>query len=295
MGKGPRELVVRVLTPALKNSSLSCMQYLLARDGKQIGQFSEEEIRSGLFEGRYLPTDVAWAEGMAQWQPLGEIMGQGVTRVAGPRQVAGASPALGSAPSRTAGLAIAALVLGILALVTCGLFGVTAITAIVCGHLALSNIGKSGGALGGRGMAISGLVMGYASILLIVLAIFSSLFMSAFAKMGQKGQIIQGIDTARQTVIGLRLYAADKEGKYPAALEELVTAGKLEQQVLDKLQSFKPTGWQGESGFEYRGATITDSSEPTLVLLISRCQDVKGKRVVATNDTAVELKVSPSP
>src|SRR5688572_3685853 len=134
------------------------MQYLLARDGQQLGQFSEEELRSGLFEGRYLATDVAWAEGMAQWEPLGELMGQGVTRVAGPRQLPGASPLSGSAPSRTAGLAIAALVLGIVSALTCGGLGVGAIAAIVCGHLALSSIGKAGGALAGRGMAITGLV-----------------------------------------------------------------------------------------------------------------------------------------
>jgi hypothetical protein len=271
------------------------MQYLLARDGKQIGQFSEEEIRSGLFEGRYLPTDVAWAEGMAQWEPLGELMGQGVTRVAGPRQLPGGSPVSWSAPTHTAGLSIAALVLGILALLTCGLFGLTAIPAIVCGHLALSNIGKSGGTLGGRGMAVTGLVMGYTSVLLVGVAILSSLSMGAIAKMGEKGQVIQGISTARQTVLGVKVYAADKQGKYPATLEELVTGGNLEQQVLDKLQSFKPTGWQGESGFEYRGAAMTDSSEANTVLLISRCQDARGKRVVATNDMLVELKALSSP
>src|SRR5436190_2138804 len=111
------------------------MQYLIARDGQQLGQFSEEEIRSGLFDGRYLATDVAWAEGMADWKTLGELMGHGVTRVAGPRQAAGAAPESWSAPSQTAGLAIAALVLGILSLVTLGGCGVGAIAAIVCGHM----------------------------------------------------------------------------------------------------------------------------------------------------------------
>ena len=270
------------------------MQYLIARDGQQLGQFSEEEIRSGLFEGRYLPTDVAWTEGMSDWRPLGEIMGQGVTRIAGPRQAADFAP-FSSPPTHNAGLAIAALVVGILSLLTCGGLGVGAIAAIVCGHMALSSIGKARGGLGGRGMAVTGLVMGYASILLVVIPILASLSMAAISKMGERGQITKGIADARQTALGIRLYAADKGGKYPATLDELVSADVLEREVLDKLQSFKPTGWQGEPGYEYRGAAMTDSSDGEMILLISKCQDAKGKRVVVTNDTSVELRIPPSP
>ena len=36
-----------------------------------------------------------------------------------------------------------------------------AIVAIICGHIAKNEIRKSGGALGGNGMATAGLVMGY--------------------------------------------------------------------------------------------------------------------------------------
>jgi hypothetical protein len=269
------------------------MQYLIARDGQQLGQFSEEEIRSGLFEGRYMPTDVAWSEGMADWKPLGEIMGQGVTRIAGPRQAAD-FPTFSPPPTHNAGLAIAALVLGIISLVTCGGLGVGAIATIICGHMALSSIGKARGGLGGRGMAVTGLVMGYVSILLVV-PVLASLSMGAIAKMGEKGQVLKGMADARQTALAIRVYAADKAGKYPATLDELVTAGALEREVLDKLQSFKPTGWQGEPGFEYRGANMNDSSPGDMILLIGRCQDAKGKGIVVTNDTSVELKIPPSP
>ncbi len=64
------------------------------------------------------------------------------------------------------GLAITSLVCGIL-----GLFGIcpftfditaiASIVAIICGHIALSQIKKSGGMLQGKGMAIAGLIMGY--------------------------------------------------------------------------------------------------------------------------------------
>lgn len=59
------------------------------------------------------------------------------------------------APLTTSGMAIASLVLGIF---PCGL---TAILAIIFGHLALSEINKSNGTIGGRGMGIAGLVLGY--------------------------------------------------------------------------------------------------------------------------------------
>jgi hypothetical protein len=101
------------------------MQYLLARDGEQLGQFSEEEIRSGLFEGRYQPTDSAWTDGMEDWRPLGDIMGQGVTRVSAPRPIADAA-SIRPPVTRSTGIAIAALVLlgvGIISTLSVGAYG----------------------------------------------------------------------------------------------------------------------------------------------------------------------------
>lgn len=272
------------------------MHYLIARDGQHLGQFSEEEIRAGLFEGRYLATDVAWTEGMAEWKPLGEIMGQGVTRVAGPKQAGGAvGAATWSAPTHTAGLAIAALVLGILSILTMGGLGLGAIAAIVCGHMALSSIGKAGGGLGGRGMAITGLVMGYVGLVAFGIVILASLAMAAIGKMGEKGGIVKGINDARQLVLATKLYAANTGGKYPATLAELVSSGAITQVAVDRVQSFTPASWQGEPGFEYRGAGMTDSDPGDKVLFISKSQDSKGKRIVATNDGSVQVLVPPSP
>lgn len=64
-------------------------------------------------------------------------------------------------PHTTSGLAIASLVLGIF------LFFPLSIPAIVLGHIALSQIKKSAGRIGGRGLAIAGLVLGYLGIALI--------------------------------------------------------------------------------------------------------------------------------
>src|SRR4051812_8461335 len=43
------------------------------RSGTSLGTFSEEDVRSGLRAGRFLPTDLGWREGMSQWQPLSQF------------------------------------------------------------------------------------------------------------------------------------------------------------------------------------------------------------------------------
>ena len=74
-------------------------------------------------------------------------------------------------------MAIASLVLGILGFAA---YGICAILAIIFGHCALSTINKSGGRLGGRGMAIAGLVQGYIwlgiylILLIVILAVVAS-------------------------------------------------------------------------------------------------------------------------
>jgi hypothetical protein len=62
----------------------------------------------------------------------------------------------------TNGLAIAALVLGIL-----WIYWLGSILAIIFGHIALSQTKKTGQS--GRGMAIAGLVLGYVGLAVVVL------------------------------------------------------------------------------------------------------------------------------
>ena len=58
---------------------------------------------------------------------------------------------------KTSGLGVAGLVLGLLGFCA----GVTSLPAVICSHLSLRAIRRSGGELTGRGMAIAGLVLGY--------------------------------------------------------------------------------------------------------------------------------------
>ena len=71
-----------------------------------------------------------------------------------------------SAPRRS-GKAVAALVLGILGVVTCGPFA--AIPAIVVGRSAQREIDASGGLVTGRGSATAGVVLGWVEIAIMAL------------------------------------------------------------------------------------------------------------------------------
>ena len=72
---------------------------------------------------------------------------------------------------KTSGLAIASLVTGL----TC-----IAPAAVICGHIALSQIKASAGHLTGRGLAIAGTILGYVS-LVSYLSVIPILFIGARA------------------------------------------------------------------------------------------------------------------
>jgi len=76
-------------------------------------------------------------------------------------------------PPPTNTLAIVSLVCSALGLTT----GITAIAGVICGHLALGQISRSGEQ--GRGLAIAGIVIGYAVIVLFALIIMGWLLFAA--------------------------------------------------------------------------------------------------------------------
>lgn len=67
----------------------------------------------------------------------------------------------------TNGMAIAALVCGLAGFATC----ISAIPAVILGHMARKQIRESGGTQQGEGMALAGLIIGYILIALLVIYI----------------------------------------------------------------------------------------------------------------------------
>ena len=78
-------------------------------------------------------------------------------------------------------LATWSLVLGILAIISCG--PISGIPAVICGHMARSKIKTQPDVLTGNGMAMAGLIMGYFSIvafiLLCIIGIIAAIVMPA--------------------------------------------------------------------------------------------------------------------
>ena len=73
-------------------------------------------------------------------------------------------------PVRTSGTAITSLVFGILSWVVVPFIG--ALVAVICGHIARGEIRRMpAGTIEGDGMAIAGLILGYAQLALCLLGI----------------------------------------------------------------------------------------------------------------------------
>jgi hypothetical protein len=118
----------------------------------------------------------------------------------------GTPPPFSGNPSspRTSPLAIWSLVLGILSLICFSIFA--AIPGVVCGHMALSRIKRSAGALTGQGLAIGGLVSGYIGIALafIVVPMLLAIAIPNFVKARDTALThacinnLRQIDTAKQ-------------------------------------------------------------------------------------------------
>ena len=85
----------------------------------------------------------------------------------------GAPMAAGYAPvaAGNSGLALASMIVALVSICIGG--GIGGIVAVVLGHMALNQINRSGGMLGGRGQAMAGLIIGY---ILIGLSVIAAIF-----------------------------------------------------------------------------------------------------------------------
>ena len=146
------------------------MQIHVAHRGEKIGPFSPEEVRTKLSTGQLQSSDLVWYEGAPDWLPILSVPELKPAIVEAPTVP---TYRLGI-PAATSPLAIASMVLGIISLTMFPLL--PGIPAVICGHLSLKEIRRSGGAVRGRGLAIAGLVTGYISVaimLLLLLGLFA--------------------------------------------------------------------------------------------------------------------------
>ena len=190
------------------------MTYHVARGSQQLGIFSLEDVRAKLASGEFLLSDLAWTEGMAEWQAFSSL--PGAAGEAPPRLPL--PPTMPAVPQliinpKTSPTAIWSLVLGIGSMV-CGCF--TGLPAIVLGIMSLKAIKASNGTLGGRGLAIAGICCGGA-LMITGMAVMAGLALPAFNVATQNARMSQASNNARQIILALKAHAADNNGAYPDA------------------------------------------------------------------------------
>ncbi len=90
-----------------------------------------------------------------------------------PPQYGAPVPGLPGSQPKTSGKAIAALVTGLVGLLTfcCGFLVVTSIVGLVLGFMARKEIAASGGQLKGDGMALTGIITGVLGILSFIVLV----------------------------------------------------------------------------------------------------------------------------
>lgn len=95
-----------------------------------------------------------------------------------PTQFTAQAPAM----PKTPGVAVTSLVLGILSYVCIGPFA--SIPAVICGHVAMGKIKQANGMLGGHGMALAGIILGYVNIAisLILIPLYLAIALPSYSR-----------------------------------------------------------------------------------------------------------------
>jgi len=171
------------------------------------------------------------------------------------------------------GLAIASLVLGILSF----LGGITAIPAVVCGHLSLSCIKKAAGTIGGRGMAIAGLVLGY--VFTGVFAVFFTallvgIALPVFNARHERVQAWNSLSQAKRIGSACISYALDHQDNFPPSLDDL-----FPRYLTDRAILISPVCKDKRTpSYEYFPGMKYPEDPPDRVLLRDTCVSSNGFR-----------------
>lgn len=213
------------------------MYRILGADQKEYGPAPEDVVRRWIAERRLDGRSRIRRDGEPVWRALADfpefraaLAGERPERAAPagsvPPSIQGARPTGPMGPTggtgaagptlaggrKASGTAIAALVAGILAPCTVGLGGAV---GVVLGIVALKRIRRSQGRLGGRGMAVAGLVLSCLFLLTIPpLAFMGLMFQRQAQSFNPASDCIAHVQRLSEAV---RRHANDNDDRFPAA------------------------------------------------------------------------------
>ena len=123
-------------------------------------------------------------------------------------------PSTGDAP--TSGKAVASLVCGVFTF-----FLPASIAAIILGHISLSEIRNSAGRIGGKGLAITGLALGYLGLLIIPIIIVAAIAIPNLLHARVAANEESAVGSLRSVNTAAITYAARFENGFPSSLAVL--------------------------------------------------------------------------
>lgn len=186
-------------------------------------------------------------------------------------------------PSKTSGLAIASLVLGILG-ITCILPLIGAILALVFGIIALNQISKSGGSIKGQGQAVTGLILGCIG-LIIIPGILAAMLLPALGHAREKAREANCCSNVKQIGLMCAMYADTYNGKLPQELDVLTN-------IVHTTKIFYCPAAKDSTrySYEFTGVTNEWQDNPDIVILREIEANHRGRRVILYIDGHVESK-----
>ena len=173
-------------------------------------------------------------------------------------------------PQQTDGKATASLILGILSILCFGLLA--GLPAIILGHISRGNIEQSRGRLKGSGMALTGLILGYVSIVFTILIVAAVLIPNLLrsrmsANESAAASTVRTINTSQVTYstrFPERGYAADLATLGPGPGGSCSGEGTAEHAcLLDNVLAgaqCRAGEWCSKSGYNYSMAAVCDSA-----------------------------------
>ena len=289
--------------------------YFLAINGQQTGPFSTEQVQDMWRAGMVSAQTLFWRKGESSWQPLGGMVapqpmempygGYPMSANVPPGYFApGVVPRYYVAPENCT-LAVVSFGLALAGFV----FLFTWLPAILLGHVALSQIRRSGGRLLGQGYAVAGLAISYLALFFgLLLAAFFYVTPAHFAYFGtessqeaavqeatvQEATVLdsdaaanQDLGRAQKIWAALNVYATDHEGMAPANLDDLFPTYLKDRAEL---------GGDGNTGFDYLapGQKLNQVASDK-ILLLGQADSANGKKVTVYGNGKAGFKASEHP